>query len=86
MHEKLKSAPHCKRHLIYDEDCVRRKCERDEQRKQMSMPRKPKNLRLRRKMAKIVSTQRQIELHLDRILRDMKRAGWIIEKTIRKIK
>lgn len=52
----------------------------------MSKARKPKNLRLRRKLAKMVSVQRQIDLQLDRILRDMKRAEWIVEKTARKFK
>lgn len=52
----------------------------------MSKSRKPKNLklqkniRLRRKLAGIVSTQRQIDIQLDRILRDMKRVGWIFER------
>lgn len=52
----------------------------------MSKTRKTKNLRLRRKLAALVSEQRQIGFQLDRILRDMKRAGWITKRTARKFK
>lgn len=52
----------------------------------MSTTKTSKNLKLRRKLAKTVSIQRQIDIQLDHILRDMKRAGWITKRTARKVK